>query len=128
MEEALFDIILPILEGSMVLAAHYAKGCNRDTVTSMDINYAMKYLTMNHVGDKIGSLFPEIYESESSDEEDIEVDDGPEVFTRYPDSGGDDWCLKMNKSYDSWESWTPTCMVEASLKKTIDEKKNICEY
>lgn len=112
----------------MVLAAHYAKNCDRDTVTSIDVNYAMKFLTMNHVGDKVGSMFPEIYEDDSSDEDDIEIDEGPENFTRYPDSGSDDWCKKMNESYDLWDSWQPTCMVEMALKKSIDEKKNICGY
>ena len=68
-QDSAINIIQPVLERSMVLAAEYAKACGRDIVLGEDMEYAMKYCAMNEVGKKLGSHFPEIYE-ESSDEED----------------------------------------------------------
>ncbi len=75
MEEQIIDsavnIILPVMESAMVLAADYSKACNRTFVTSMDMKYALRYCAINVTGRQVGSLFPEIYEKESdSDEED----------------------------------------------------------
>jgi len=68
-QDALMGILLPVLERSMILAAEYSKACGRDTVLSEDMEYAIKYCVMYTVGQDIGSLFPEIYNEESSDEE-----------------------------------------------------------
>lgn len=65
-------ILMPVMEKSMLLAAEYSKACGRDTVLSEDMEYAMKYCAMYTVGQDIGSLFPEIYDEEESDDEDIE--------------------------------------------------------
>ena len=43
------DIMTPVLEGAMIAAAHYAKACNRDTVTSMDVKYGMRYCAQHCV-------------------------------------------------------------------------------
>ncbi len=116
------DVILPILEGSMVLAAHYTKACGRSTVTATDVDYALKYCAQNEVGTHIGSLFPEIYEESESDEDDIEiVDDSDEPFTRYS-GDSDEWCIKMNNAFDSWDSWEPFSPAETLLKMAIDQK------
>lgn len=121
MEQAAFDVILPILESSMVLAGHYAKCCNRDVVTAKDLEYALKYVAQNHVGDKIGSFFPEIYEDSSDSGSDTDfVTDDEEPFTVY--QGSDEWCNKMNASMDSWNSWIPAGPAEISLKNAIEKK------
>lgn len=120
--ESAIDIILPVLESSMILAGHYAKNCNRDIVTAMDVEYAMKYVAMHHVGKNIGSLFPEVYDESSSEEEDFADEDECE-FTRY--SGDDEFCVAMNKAYDEWDSWTPQNDAEKMIKKSIDEKAQV---
>lgn len=84
-QEALFGILLPVLERSMILAAEYSKACGRDTVLGEDMEYAIKYCVMYTVGQNIGSICPEIYDEESSDEEDLEEVDPNECpsFERY---------------------------------------------
>ena len=49
-QDSAINIIQPILEQSVILAAEYAKACGRDTVLSEDLEYAMKYCTMYEVG------------------------------------------------------------------------------
>ena len=62
LQESALNIIQPVMERSMVLAAEYADACGRNVILSEDMEYAMKYCAMNEVGKKIGSLFPEIYD------------------------------------------------------------------
>lgn len=120
MEKAAMDVFLPVIESSMVLAAHYAKCSGRETVTVKDLEYAMKYVAQNHVGDKIGSMFPEIYEEDSSGSESDFVTDEEEPFTLY--EGQDEWCIKMNNSFETWDSWIPTCPAELYIKNAIEKK------
>lgn len=116
------DVIRPIIESSLVLAAHYTTACGRSTVTSKDLEYSLKYCAQHEVGTHIGTLFPEIYEdSDSEDEDDIKVvDDDDEPFTRY--TGTDEWCIKMNQAVDTWDTWEPFSPVEVVLKNAIDQK------
>jgi hypothetical protein len=72
MEQAAIEIITPVLEQSVLLAADYAKACGRDAILSKDFEYAIKYCAMNTIGQKIGSHFPEIYEEDSEEESDSE--------------------------------------------------------
>lgn len=120
------DITLPVLEQGMTLAAKYSIACNRTSVTSTDVEYCMKYAGMNLFGEKIGSIYPEIYEdSDSSDESDIEeVDESlPEnQFTRY--QGDDELMNKINEAYDNWDNWKPQSPIEMLLKKSIDSQNN----
>jgi hypothetical protein len=120
--ESAMDIFLPVLESSMILAGHYAKHCNRDVVTAMDVDYAMKYVAMNHVGKHVGSLFPEIYDESSSESDEDFVEDECE-FTRY--SGNDEYCVAMNKAFDEWSTWVPENDAEKMIKKSIDEKAQV---
>ena len=117
------------MEQSMVLAAEYADACGRDIVLGKDIEYAMKYCAMNEVGKKIGTHFPEIYDSEndSDDEEDdievIDEEDEDIKFERY--SGRQYKYVKMNMAYDTWNTWTPKNMTEMMLKNAIDSNEHI---
>lgn len=122
------EVLLPILESSMVLATHYTKACGRSTVTAKDIEYALKYTAQHEVGTHVGSLFPEIYDEEETDSEEDDdaveiVDEEDEPFTRYS-GDSDEWCIKINRAYDTWDEWTPGCLAERLLKMAID-KKNI---
>ena len=124
-QESAINIIQPVLERSMILAAEYAKACGRDIVLAEDMEYAMKYCAMHEVGKKIGTHFPEIYEEESSeDEEDIEIEEDEDVpFTRY--SGREYKFVKMNMAYDNWNTWEPKNPSEQMLKNAIDSNEHI---
>ena len=124
-QDALMGILLPVLERSMILAAEYSKACGRDTVLSEDMEYAIKYCVMYTVGRDIGSLFPEIYNEESSDEEDIEEVEPDECppFVRY--SGADPTFRQMNEACDRWDTWVPQSPVEEMLKNAINSNEYI---
>jgi len=129
LQDSALNIIQPVMEQSMVLAAEYADACGRDIVLGKDIEYAMKYCAMNEVGKKIGTHFPEIYDSEndSDDEEDdievIDEEDEDIKFERY--SGRQYKYVKMNMAYDTWNTWTPKNMTEMMLKNAIDSNEHI---
>lgn len=126
MEEQLInssiDIILPVMESAMILAAEYSKACGRDVLTGMDMQYALKYCAMNVTGRQIGTLFPEIYEdeSDSENEEEIEtVEENENDFTRY--SGDNELYNRVNDAVDTWDDWVPSSPIEELLKKSVDK-------
>jgi len=122
-QESAINIIQPVLERSMILAAEYAKACGRNIVLAEDMEYAMKYCAMHEVGKKIGTHFPEIYEEESSEDE-IEIEEDEDVpFTRY--SGREYKFVKMNMAYDNWNTWEPKNPSELMLKNAIDSNEHI---
>ena len=124
-QESAINIIQPVLERSMILAAEYAKACGRDIVLAEDMEYAMKYCAMHEVGKKIGTHFPEIYEEESSEDEiEIEIEEDEDVpFTRY--SGREYKFVKMNMAYDNWNTWEPKNPSEQMLKNAINSNEHI---
>ncbi len=124
--------ITPVVEGVMIAAAHYAKACGRKTVTTTDIQYGMRYCAQTVAGKHVGTLFPELQDSDSDGDDDgdddddgsdngsdIEtVEDDDEPFTRY--AGDDEIVLAMNKAYDAWDEWVPYSPLEKILKVAID--------
>jgi hypothetical protein len=114
------DMITPVMEGAMITGAHYAKACGRNTVTAMDMKYGMRYCAQNVAGKQIGTMFPELQDSEDEDEgSDIEeVDEDDEPFTRY--TGDDDLMKSVNKAYDEWETWEPYSPLEKMIKSAVD--------
>lgn len=129
--ESALDIFRPVMESATVLAAHYAKACGRDVVLQEDMRYGMMYATRYVTGRQVGSLFPEIYEEESSDDSDEEsdddsgwetVDDEELVWTRYEGSA-DDQAIKLNECADSWNAWEPQNPSERALKNAIDKQR-----
>ncbi len=132
MEQAAIEIITPVLEQSVLLAADYAKACGRDAILSKDFEYAIKYCAMNTIGQKIGSHFPEIYEedSEESDSEDTEntlevVDENELEFTPY--AGEDKKFTDVNESYERWGDWEPKTPVEEMIKNAIDNNEHVVD-
>lgn len=133
--ESALDIFRPVMESATVLAAHYAKACGRDVVLQEDMRFGMMYAARYVTGRQIGSLFPEIYQSDS-DEEDSDfdpdgsessgswetVDDDELVWTRYEGSD-DDQALKMNECADTWDAWEPQNPSERALKNAIDKQR-----
>jgi hypothetical protein len=115
---AIFDIVTPVIENSMILACQYAKACGRDVVVAQDLEYAAKYCIMHTVGLHIGPQFPEI-EDENEDDTDLEVvHGGEELWTRY--EGDDVEFTKVNEAVDTWNAWNPTNPSEIILKNAID--------
>ena len=123
--KSMIDILLPVMEKSMLFASEYSKACGRDTVLPKDMEYAIKYCAMYTVGEDIGTLFPDLYDEEDSDEDDIEeVDEGDcPPFERY--TGGDERFILMNQAYDRWESWVPQNPTEQLLKNAINSNEHL---
>ena len=126
MEDQIMDsavnIILPVMESAMVLAAEYSKACNRTFVTSMDMKYALRYCAINVTGRQVGSLFPEIYEKESDSDEDDDleiVEETEDDFTRY--EGENELYNRVNEAYDAWDEWEPHSPVEKMLKDAVNK-------
>ncbi len=115
------DIVTPVLESSMILAAHYTKSCGRNTVTAQDVKYCMRFCARELVGKHIGTLFPELQESDSEELSDVEeVDEDEEPFTRY--EGADPQLIAVNRAYDTWNEWEPTNPIEKLLKNAVDSQ------
>ena len=53
--ETMTNILVPVLEQAVVLAAEYSKACGRDTLLPEDMEYTMKYCAMHTVGQTTGS-------------------------------------------------------------------------
>ena len=123
MEEAALDIFLPVIESATVLAAHYAKACNRDVVTAEDMSMGLMYAARNVIGKQIGSLYPEIYEDEEEEEEEDEEEEEVE-WKKY--EGDDDMAKKMNVCMETWGVWVPETPVERALKDSIDKSSVFC--
>jgi len=122
MEQTAIDIFLPVLESSVVLAAHYAKATGRDTITGKDICYGLMYAARTVTGKQIGSLFPEVYEQSDSDEEEEEEndEDEEEIWIRY-DGADNEYAIKMNECADTWDAWEPESPAEAALKNAVNK-------
>jgi hypothetical protein len=121
MEEAI-SVFLPVMESSVIFAAHYAQACGRDCVTPQDICYGMMYAARNITGKQIGSLFPEVYQEDSDEDEEAEEEEEAEAgWTRY--DGTDEQALQMNASADSWDAWEPDSPAERALKNAVNKAK-----
>lgn len=119
------DLIRPVMESAIVLASHYCKKCDRDCVTSMDLNYAMKFCARNVLGKHMGTLYPEIYQDEE-DEDDEEYDvvdtEDETPFSRY--SGDDELMNKVNECWDTWDQWEPQGPMEEFIKRAIASQES----
>jgi hypothetical protein len=119
MEQSAIDIFLPVLESSVVLAAHYAKATGRDCVTAQDMCYGLMYAARTVTGKQVGTLFPEIYDESDSDEEDEEDEDEP-AWIRY-EGTDNEHAIKMNECADTWDAWEPESPAEAALKNAVNK-------
>jgi hypothetical protein len=123
--KSMIDILLPVMEKGMLFASDYSKACGRDIVLPEDLEYAIKYCAMYTVGQDIGTLFPDLYNEEDSDEDDIEEVDDEDCppFERY--TGSDERFILMNHAYDRWESWVPQNPTEQMLKNAINSNEHL---
>jgi hypothetical protein len=118
MDQSVMDIFLPVMESSVVLAAHYAKATGRDCVTAQDMCYGLMYAAKTVTGRQIGSLFPEVYDEEE-DEEDEEEDE-EEQWIRYTGTDNEH-AVKMNECADTWNEWEPESPAERALKNAVNK-------
>lgn len=114
------ELIKPVFEMALVVAAKYCKATGRSCVTSKDMEYGLKFSARKVLGIQKESLFPEIYDEESSDsgDEDEESSDSEEEFVRY--EGDDETMNIINEMHDTWEAWEPENPIGYSLKNAID--------
>jgi hypothetical protein len=134
--DALIDILQPVLEVSVLLAAEYANACGRSTVFMQDFQRAIKYSTMNMVGKHIGSILPEFNEEvdvegdefeddgdEDEDEEDLDIEfvDEEELDEEYTEYVGEnETFIAISRVNERWESWVPQNPAEEFLKNAVD--------
>ncbi len=115
------ELIKPVFEMAVVVAAKYCKATGRSCVTAKDMEYGLKFSARKVLGVQKESLFPEIYESTDSDEDSEEEESDEteeEEFVRYE---GDDETLNIiNEMYDTWEAWEPENPIGHSLKNAIE--------
>ena len=119
--ESAIDIVTPVLEGSIIIASEYATACGRNFITGMDVRYGMRYAARTLVGNRIGSMVPEIYSDEEDDDEsDIEIieETDENCFSRYV--GPDEKMNSINEAYDTWAEWEPKSPIEQMLKNAVD--------
>lgn len=126
MEDAAIEIFKPVMEAATVLAAHYAEACGRDIVLAEDMRMGLMYAARNVTGKQVGSLFPEIYDENSSDDSDDSswetASDDEIVWSRYTGTDND-MALKMNECADTWDAWEPETPVENALKNAVDKQR-----
>ena len=120
MEDAALEIFLPVLESSVVLAAHYAKATGRDCVTAKDMCYGLMYAARTVTGKQLGSLFPEVYEDHDEESEEEEEDEEDVPWIRY-EGTDDEHALKMNECADTWNEWEPETPAERALKNAVNK-------
>jgi hypothetical protein len=124
MDQSVMDIFLPVMESSVVLAAHYAKATGRDCVTAQDMCYGLMYAAKTVTGRQIGSLFPEVYdeddEEEGSEGSRPEEDEEEEQWTRYTGTDNEH-AVKMNECADTWNEWEPESPAERALKNAVNK-------
>ena len=122
MEEAALDIMIPVLESTTILAAHYAKACGRDIILAEDMRMGLMDAARNVTGKQIGPIYPEVWdESDEEEEEETESDDEEPEWVRY--EGSDEMANKMNECADTWDAWEPETPAERALKSAVDKQR-----
>ena len=125
MEQAAEEILTPVLEASVLLAAKYSTACGRSTVTARDMALGLMFAARNVTGRHIGTLLSDDDDDDDDDDSIEEVDDDEEPFSEY--TGDDELYLNMNKCSQSWDSWDPESPAEVALKSAINKAKELLE-
>ena len=123
--EQVAELLKPFFEASVVVASEYTKMCRRNTITSTDMEYAMKFAARYVVGIENESLFPEIYQGldeEYGEEEECMEDDTSDQFERY--TGQDPKMKLVNQCHDTWNQWEPQNPLQAAAKNAVEKIYN----
>jgi hypothetical protein len=123
-EAAAMDLFLPVMESATVLAANYAQACKRDVVTGQDMRMGLMYAARNVTGKQIGTLFPEVYNSDEDEEDEEDEEDWEEIegdWSRY-EGTANEMAVAMNECADTWASWVPETPAELAIKNAVDNQ------
>lgn len=112
------ELMKPVWEAAVVVAAKYAKACGRDVFMAQDVAMGLMFATRRVLGVQTKSFFPHIYEP-SAEEEDEPCDDDDVVWARYV--GDDVEMLHVNEVADGWDAWEPQSPAEKALKTAVDK-------
>lgn len=118
--DASMKLVLEMIAKSSLLAGYYTKACGRNTITSKDLDYCMKYSAKAF---QTNPDFLEQFDMDDDDEEDdIEtVDEDEEPFTRY--RGNETLFNNINQAYDTWDQWKPDTPLQKKFKDAVDQVK-----
>lgn len=112
------QLVLEMVSKSTVLAGYYIKACGRSTLTSVDLEYCMKYTAMSF---KSTPEFMEQFDFDEDEDEELDletVDEDEEPFTRY--EGKETFWKNVNKAYDTWDTWKPESLLQRKFKDAVD--------
>jgi len=119
------NIITPVFEKAVILAAEYCGACGRDAITAKDFEYALKYCARYTVGQDIGSILQDVDDDDDEDDEGVEIveETDEEGFTRY--TGDDEIFRRVNLAFDTWDEWKPESPVEEYLFNAINSNEHL---
>ena len=109
------SLLYTFMEHATVHSATYVREGNRNTLTTMDMVYGLKYCAH--------TFFHEMNLEDNIDANILKLDDDEETdddFVRN-ETSLNPLVLKMNQYVDEWASWWPTDEVEIMIKRTIDK-------
>ena len=126
------SLLYTFMEHATVHAATYVREGNRNTLTTMDMVFGLKYCahTFFHEMNLEDNIDANILKSDDDEEEDDDEETDDEVEDDDEESDDDfvrnetsvnPLVLKMNQYVDEWASWCPTDEVEIMIKRTIDK-------
>jgi hypothetical protein len=78
------------------------------------------YAARTVTGRQFGSLFPEVYESDSDEEDEEEEESEEPEWIRY-EGTDNEHAVKMNECADTWDAWEPESPAERALKKAVNK-------
>lgn len=131
-EERIQSILMTLIEKSFIKAAEYCEAGHRNTVTGMDIIYALQWCAHEFFNDdKLEESFDrhleqirainsdDESEEEESDVESDEEGESDDEFERVEDPNNE-LVTKMNKYHDEWDTWVPESELQQSIKNAIN--------
>ena len=105
----------------------YAKEAGRDTLTGMDMVYALEYQAQNfsnvveqddHLEEQLHTFEEKLIEDDDSEDD----SEDEEEFTRAEDSSHP-VVIEMNRCHDTWDGWIPQDDIQSILKRAVDHVK-----
>jgi histone H3/H4 len=141
-------ILTTFMKRAIEVGGRYASAAGRDTLSSMDVLYALQYQThifIEEMDDNMEQEFddnlPDDLNSNNDDseddseddadddseddadddsEDDLEDDADDDMFSRCEDPT-DPLIVQMNEYHDNWNTWEPSNEIQKLLKNAIDK-------
>jgi hypothetical protein len=114
------SLLYTFMERATVHAATYVTEGNRNTLTTMDMIFGLKYCahTFFHEDDFEASVDANLAQDDDEATDDDDETDDP--FVRN-ETSTNPLVVKMNHYADEWDTWCPTDEVEVMVKRAIDK-------